>query len=159
MAVAPAAASPNFAHMQDRLAELLRQRALVAEHLAWLDREIATEATATAAPAVAAAANAAAAPQTAVPPAPPAPVVIAALSTQAASEAAPTPPQAAEPHASLLPEHRPTDIKQDVKRGCFLYMAIATLLIVALGALLVWASQQYKKTHPAKPSVEQPSDY
>ena len=121
--------------MQERLAELLRQRALVAEHLAWLDREIgrlASQATPPAAPSVAT----------------PAPVATPpSITADALAPATETP-------ALALPEHRPADIKDDVKRGCFVYVAIAALLVVLGGGLLVWASQAYKRSHPPKPPAE-----
>jgi hypothetical protein len=134
--------------MQDRLAELRRQRALVAEHLAWLDRELGALSTA----------------------ATPAPAVPAPTGTTPVVTAGDTPPTSAVPPATpaptadiapaaieLLPETKPTEIKQDVRRGCLLYFAIASAAAIAAIALLVWASQAYKRSHPSKPRIEQPA--
>ncbi|HQF39291.1 MAG TPA: hypothetical protein PK322_09265 [Opitutaceae bacterium] len=115
--------------MQDRLAELRRQRALVAEHLVWLDREIAeTEGKASPAPLPA--------------PTPPPALTAAAVLAKAAE----IPPAVAagasdQPDAPLLPEPQPTDIKNDVRRGCLLYFALASLAVVAGTGLLVWAAR------------------
>lgn len=129
--------------MQDRLAELRRHRALVAEHLVWLDREIA-----------AAEGKPAPAPTPELPP-PPAPTAAEILAK--ASEPAPAVPPVVvdQPETALLPEHQPTDIKNDVRRGCLLYFALASAAVIALGGLLVWASQAYKKSHPPTPHAPQ----
>jgi hypothetical protein len=125
--------------MPDRLAELRRQRALIADHLAWLDREIA----------------AAAVPiQPPVPPsstileppaqpfAPKPPLEPAAILTAAKPSPAPTAvlPET-DSHAHLLPEHQPADVKQDVRRGCFLYFALAAVAVIGGTGLLVWAAR------------------
>ena len=102
--------------MQDRLAELRRQRALVAEHLVWLDREIAeTEGKSSPAPLPA--------------PTPPPALTAAAVLAKAAE----IPPAVAagasdQPDAPLLPEPQPTDIKNDVRRGCLLGFGFSSLL-------------------------------
>lgn len=130
--------------MQDRLAELRRQRALVAAHLVWLDREIAdAEGKPTPAP---------------LPAQTPSPALSAAAEILAKTpEPAPAVPPVAsdQPDAALLPDHQPAEIKNDVRRGCLLYFALASVAVVALGALLVWASQAYKKNHPPAPLAPQ----
>lgn len=115
--------------MQDRLAELRRQRALVAEHLVWLDREIA-DAEGKPAPAP-------------LPELPSSPALsAAAVLTKAAEPARAVPPVASDqPDAALLPEPKPTDIKNDVRRGCLLYFALASAAVVAGTAFLIWAAR------------------
>lgn len=130
--------------MQDRLEELRRQRALIADHLAWMDREIGALSASGANPATdpdGPAASPAGSPRPTVsgPIAPP------------KTDAAP----AETPAAPTVPETNPGDIKDDVRRGCFLYFGLASLLVIIVGALLVWASQSYKKSHPPAPRVEQ----
>lgn len=137
--------------MSDRLQELLRQRALVEEHLAWLDRQIA-EAT----------------PDRAAPPPPPpvaprytlkpaassAPAPQGYLASQAASiarhAAAPVAPPAprdenpavATAADAILEEYRvsPDSLKTDVRKGCFLYffvaLAVVGLVVVGLYFLI-----------------------
>ncbi len=160
--------------MPDRLAELRRQRALVAEHLAWLDREIvareqsaATLHQPTLSPAAAPTVADNAGPLTAVtaldspeipkaPETPDASRILAELDTIKA----PKPATAAETIApELRSEHHPADIKDDVRRGCFLYLAIGVLLVVGGGALLIWVAREYNRKHPPKPKVEQVEEY
>lgn len=150
LAVAPQPTSPNLRHMQDRLAELRRQRALVAEHLAWIDREIAA-----AAPADSPLQSSADAPRPAPnltvnavsePPQPVLPINPSQRSDASAPASVPLP---------SLPESKPAEIQSDVRRGCFIYFALATFLGLAGVALIVWLSQEYKKSHPPKPRVEQ----
>lgn len=129
--------------MQDRLAELRRQRALVAEHLAWLDREIA------AVPAVVPAVPAQPTPA----PAPASAAIPIGNPLPAASQ--PEPSAATPADALPLPEAKPAEIKDDVRRGCLLYFALASLFAITVIALLIWASQAYKKSHPPKPRVQQ----
>lgn len=93
--------------MSDRLAELRRQRQLMQEHLAWLDREIATE-TGKAAPA-------------------------------AATPAGPAPVPPAETDAdALIAQYSasPESLHQDVRKGCLLYFALASVALIALVAVL-----------------------
>ncbi len=132
--------------MPDRLAELRRQRALVAEHLAWLDREIAA---------------AAPSPVGAFPPPSPRPAVAPppSLDPAAILAAAAAPPSAPvaepDPLAHLVPERPPAAIKQDVRLGCFLYLFLATVGLVGFCALIYWGSQKYKASHPrAEPTHE-----
>jgi hypothetical protein len=95
--------------MSDRLTELQRQRALVQEHLAWLDREIA-------------AAQGSRRPTPAVMPVSPAMQV-------------PVSPSPADSEAILSQYRRePGTIKSDTRKGCFLYFVLAFL---AFGALVL----------------------
>jgi hypothetical protein len=99
--------------MSDRLAELQRQRALLQDHLAWLDREIAAESGRGRPPAQVAR---------------PAPFVAPAMQV-------PVSPSPADSEA-ILSQYRqePGTLKQDVRKGCFLYFALAFL---AFGALVL----------------------
>jgi hypothetical protein len=118
--------------MPDRLSELVRQRALVSEHLAWLDREIASAAAVGNPPAAAAtepAISAVAAPVTQ-----PAENLSVAMATPARS-GNPTGDVAAEAE-TLFDQYRVTTaaLKQDVRKGCFLYFVGA---FVVLGIVIV----------------------
>ncbi len=103
-------------HEPDRLADLRRQRALVQQHLDWLDREIAKERPGE---------------DRYDAPAMPLPV------RQKASPAPPTPP----PTDLLLGEQpRPdSDVRRDVKKGCFLYFVAALGAIAFSVAILYFA--------------------
>ncbi|MBI5692695.1 MAG: hypothetical protein HZC55_21665 [Verrucomicrobia bacterium] len=117
--------------MSDRLAELRRQRALVQEHLDWLDREIAASAPVPPGPPAASAPPphpaAAATPVQAVAPASMAPM---AGPGAAATGSAPVDPD------SILEQYRsaPGSLQSDVRKGCFLYFA-AALGLLALGVV------------------------
>lgn len=106
--------------MSDRLAELRRQRQLIQEHLAWLDHEIAAAGAAPpeAAPEPAAAANNA--------PAPKPPVESAAVAAEA---------------DALLRQYSssPESLQKDVRKGCFLYFALASVAVIALVTVLYFA--------------------
>jgi hypothetical protein len=105
-----------------RLAELRRQRALVQEHLAWLDREIA-------------AAGGTGASTTAQPAADNRPPV--APSTTGLTGAAPAAVAAVDTAAdAILEDYRTpaSKLQQDVRLGCFMYFAAA---LVAVGAGVV----------------------
>lgn len=94
----------------DRLAELQRQRALVQQHLAQLDREIAAE-------------SAAAALYTDIPAPTPAVAPLPPL--------APTPIADADAEA-ILNQYRSEEIslKTDVRKGCMLYAAVGLALMI-----------------------------
>lgn len=77
------------------------------EHLAWLDREIAAESGPPAAPS---------APAVAAPPTPPAAADADALIAQYSSS--------------------PESLHKDVRKGCLLYFALASLAVIALVAVL-----------------------
>lgn len=121
--------------MSDRLQELLRQRALVEEHLAWLDGEIAAAGGESAdkseaplwpaaSPAKPASPNPAVSALTATPPA------VALPSTPA------LPPEVAKVADQIIEEYRvePKALHTDVRKGCLLYF-FAALGLVILGAV------------------------
>ena len=105
--------------MSDRLAELRRQRQLLQEHLAWLDREIAATGTPPADPAPGAAPT--------VNPAPPPPAPTAVSGPDEADE--------------LLRQYTssPESLQKDVRKGCFLYFALASVAFIILVAVLYLA--------------------
>jgi hypothetical protein len=125
--------------MSDRLEELRRQRNLIEEHLAWLDREIAA---ASGEPAVAPPApTPIPAPVASVAPAAVAPVVVAPVvaPVPVAAPAIPSEPIAPEVAATadaILDEYRvaPAALHSDVKKGCFLYL-LAAFGLLALGVI------------------------
>jgi hypothetical protein len=116
--------------MSDRLAELRRQRALIAEHLAWLDREIAaaekSSPTGVASPVSVGALPVSGAPKIVELPARPAaaPIHVATPMTPVASV---TENQADE----ILGQYRvaPTALKEDLRKGCLLYFVGALVLL------------------------------
>ncbi len=97
--------------MSDRLQELLRQKALLTEHAAWLDREIALEQ----------AWSAPAAPGSAIQP----------PAAQIEPRAAPTPAATPGSAPGIPVEYRsePKKLGQDVTRGCLIYFVIALALV------------------------------
>ena len=114
--------------MSDRIAELRRQRAMVAEQLAWLDREIAgAEKNAPTPPAAPASA--------------PAPVAIPVITTTVAAPVLPLAPEVAAQADAILEEYRvqPDSLRTDVKKGCFLYFAAAMGLLGAVVMMLYFA--------------------
>ncbi len=123
--------------MADRLAELLRQRALLQEHLAWLDQEIA------------AASNRvvpAEAPAPVLPVAAPATLPVAAPRPAQAVLSIPSVPAAVPPEASplgddILDQYRvpPQSLQTDVRKGCLLYFAGAFVLLFAVVTVLYLA--------------------
>lgn len=100
--------------MSERLQELLRQKALLDEHAAWLEREIAAERTQIGE------VPPAAAPRLPTPAAPP------SATTDAEADA-------------LLDQYRsnPQSLQQEVKRGCFLYF-FGALALLGLTVLAVY---------------------
>lgn len=124
--------------MPDRLQELRRQRALVQEHLAWLDGEIAAvsgqASASTPAPHLAPAARAMPSPT------PSASSYLAGQAAAIARHASSVPVAASSEnpavHAAaeaILEEYRvPADsLKTDVRKGCFLYFFIGLALLGA----------------------------
>lgn len=121
--------------MSDRLSELIRQRALVVEHLAWLDREIAD------------------AKGKVDPAAPNAAVAVLLPATNPASDAATAlaPPNLVGPPPSvdapvpetevILEQYRvtPTAVKQDVRKGCLLYFVGAFVVLGIVVTILYFA--------------------
>jgi anti-sigma factor RsiW len=124
----------------DRLQELLQQRALLLQHLAWLDREIAAASGTPVAPA----------PAPVAPPAPSAPprspVSLPGpgyVASQGAAVLARTAPAPAAPAGEIVPgadeileQYRvaPQSLQSDVKKGCLLYFfgAFALLALAIL---------------------------
>ncbi len=143
----------------DRLQQLLRQRALLQEHLAWLDREIADASSGVTTPPAAPTPLARAAQQPLVIPspiAPPTPTILASstpkpaapyLASQAAQilsgsgtlPPAETPPAVEAVADEILEQYRvaPDSMKTDVKKGCFLYF-FAALALVAVGVVVLY---------------------
>ena len=115
--LAPEPAPSTLAAVTDRLQELRRQRALVQQHLAWLDAEIAAATPSTALPTEG---TAAADPAPADPALPATPEEAEALA-QARAEAANAPAAA--------------------KRGCWVVFAGAFLLLFA--SIAAWALARY----------------
>ena len=125
----------------DRLDALRRQRALVAQHLAWLDAEI----SAAGEPGPAPAAGPEESPAPAAPAAPPPP--LPPRPPAAAAEAAEAPPAADEEKlavanaraAEILERYAATDRfdPQATRRGCLLF-AIAVFLFGVAGLLAVY---------------------
>ena len=139
--------------MRDRLSELVRQRALVSEHLAWLDREIAS---------VHATLSSSTRPPETSPNAPtqsPASDPSTSGSYIAPTQAATAPSN--ERHSPLLPtagatpttesrsvapvapeelieQYRvsPATVKQDVRKGCLLYFTAAFVVLGIVVAIL-----------------------
>jgi hypothetical protein len=117
--------------MSDRLEELVRQRALVQEHLAWLNREIANAAEAAKA-------------TTAAPPAPLSPAVARAVPPAvilAPSPAAPATGAGALQADEIMAQYQatPGNVKQDVRKGCLLYFSAALGLLVLVVTVLYFA--------------------
>ncbi len=112
--------------MSERLAELQRQRALLQEHLAWLDRELAAEA-----------GRVGSGRQAAPPPASlPENAFSAALPP---ASAFPTPPPAATDPDAILAQYsaEPEALKADVRKGCFIYLAFA-FVVLGLGVTALY---------------------
>jgi hypothetical protein len=111
--------------MSDRLAELRRQRALVLEHVAWLDREIA-----------------AATPLSPIADRSIPPLVASPQPTPAVAEPGALPVAAAPvgPEAdAILDDYRvpETSLKSDVRKGCLLYF-VGAFLLVGLGVVALY---------------------
>ena len=121
--------------VSDRLHELQRQRALAQEQLAFLDREIATEQAKSGAPPTATHAA------TPAPAASPTPAAMAAAAQRATTQLESTLPADAE---KILAQYQtePTSLKSDVKKGCFLYFALALAALAAAVIALYLHSQR-----------------
>ncbi len=107
--------------MPDRLAELRRQRALVQEHLAWLEREIAATEKTSGAPTLASA-----------------PLPLAPHTSGPASPATAKPAPSEASVDEILSQYRsaPDVVRQDVRKGCLLYFGLALVAFVACVAIL-----------------------
>lgn len=144
--------------MSERLEELRRQRALLAQHLAWLDQEIAQAEVAPPSPLRAMPEPPRAPAMPTMPTMPMMPVAMAADVTSAISlntgrpaersttlaanaPMPPTPaPGATEPAAEqIMDEFRvaPENVTADVRKGCLLYFALAFVLL-GLGVAALW---------------------
>jgi len=111
--------------MSARLQELLRQKALLAEHAAWLEREIAVEQALAGGPSG---------------PALPAPLPLAATMPAPAADAPPAPSAMAEAEAeAILSQYRDSSKseRQRVKWGCLLYVTAGALLVL-LGFFVIY---------------------
>jgi len=117
--------------MPSRLDELHRQRALLREHLAWLDREIAAAENASPAPA----------PAGTTAPALPAVPDLAPLPSVPSSDR-PGPVDADEMLAQYRTQSQ--DLRTDVRKGCFLYFTTAFL---ALGLLVAGLYFYFSSQH------------
>jgi hypothetical protein len=104
--------------MSDRLQELLRQKALLAEQAAWLEREIAAEQ-----------ARAGVTPPVAAAPAP----------------ASPPPASAVAPTEALFEQYRPNpqSVQQEVKRGCYLYF-LGALVLLGLAVFAIYLVYRHR---------------
>ncbi len=123
--------------MSTRLTELQRQRALLQEHLAWLDREIARETGGkTAAPVPVP-------PAPLPPPPPPKPPAFTFLTTPPASLTTPiaqTPPSPEDKALMAQFGYDPTSSQSDVRRGCWIVF-IGAFVAIGLVILGWWLLQ------------------
>jgi hypothetical protein len=148
----------------DRLQQLLRQRALLQEHLAWLDREIADASSGVTGPPPAPTPLARAAQQPLVipsPAAPPTPTILSPrpphpvapyvasqaaqiLSTAAGAPPVESPPAVEAAAAEILEQYRvaPDSMKTDVKKGCFLYFFAALAFVAVVVVVLYFIFQR-----------------
>lgn len=115
--------------MDDPTGELRRQRELVAAHLRWLDEQIARN--------------------SGLPPRPPSAPAVAISTPQpppVGAMASTSPPQGSPAAAAqfpeiVLPEIDPGSIRNEVRRGCLIYVIIATVLLAASVGVAVWISR------------------
>jgi hypothetical protein len=122
----------------DRLTELRRQRALLQEHGAWLEREIATEEARSAktegggASASTGLNQLARTPDTAAPPVS-GPLPVAAPMAANASGLGPPAEDVESAAEAVLAEYRvaPGEVQSDVRKGCLLYFVLGFLLFAA----------------------------
>jgi hypothetical protein len=120
--------------MADRLSELARQRALLSEHLAWLDREIADETVKRLIPKQSGPAPASVPTDLQLQATGP----TASVTSETPAGAAPAPLAFAPEPAAILDQYRvhPSSVKQDVRKGCLLYFAAAFVLLGLVVAIL-----------------------
>lgn len=115
-----------------RLAELRRQRALLQEHLAWLDREIAATADAATPSAALSDRSSPSSLSRDIP----------VVARSAAPELVTSLPTAGLPFAdTMLDEYRldPRALKSDVRKGCLIYFAAAFALLILAVTILYFA--------------------
>lgn len=96
--------------MSDRLPELRRQRALIQQHLEWLDREIAAA-------------------QSGPEPTPPASTVAPAATPT--PRPTPTPISTDLPATEFAAQPDPASAARQAKQGCFLYLIVALVIFFA----------------------------
>lgn len=112
--------------MKSRLEELLRQREILREHAAWLEREIAA----------AGAPGGPASPEGIPAPAP-----------------VPVPPAVVPPTPIVTVEPDIKGLHDEVRRGCFLYFFIAAIVLGAVVAFIYW---NYQPGNDAAEPTSQP---
>jgi len=127
--------------MQDRLGDLRRQRELVAEHLRWLDREIARESAVSGQPNT----------PTAAPIAPLSPTIPISKSESVSPAVAAVPSPGSTiattaPFAAVVPGHDlpaidPNAVKSRTSWGCFFYILIAAVVLAGGTWALVWLAR------------------
>ncbi len=148
-----AAVTVGFHFMSDRLSDLRRQRELVAEQLAWLDREIAnaSEQAAPAPPAAATPAPDAPASALAAPILPPAPTpapksVVKQQAAQILAAASPASGENLPAAEQILDQYRvaPDSLRTDVRKGCLLYFVAAFGLLI-LGVIALYFAFRHGK--------------
>ena len=113
--------------MEDPTGELRRQRDLIAAHLRWLDEQIARS------PGVSP-------PPASIPLVPSSPVAASIPLQPPHLPAGRTPAEVAPAsiHEVVLPEIDAGSIRNEVRRGCFIYVIIVTVLLAASVAVAVW---------------------
>jgi hypothetical protein len=123
--------------MADRLSELARQRALLSEHLAWIDREIAEETVKRLVPKQPEATAASISSEAPLPAAP----MRATAQPEAPSPAKPVAGAPVPEPAEILDQFRvtPAAVKQDVRKGCLLYFAAAFVVLGIVVAILYFS--------------------
>ncbi len=124
----------------DRLSDLRRQRALLQEHLAWLDREITLATAETNAPADATSSPVApGAPlPVSVPPAGGVSPALPAIAPAPTSSTVVSVPATVDPEAILEQYRKPGGaLHRKVRQGCFLYFAAAFVLL-GLGVVALY---------------------
>lgn len=128
--------------MSDRLAELVRQRALVQEHLAWLNREIAAAAEAAKSAPAASGPTTSPSPSIEAAPSPASPP--AAFHPAVANASSASEPAVADDPDAIIARYQvaPGTVKQDVRKGCLLYFVGAFVLLGVVVAVLYMALQR-----------------
>ena len=121
--------------MSDRLTELQRQRALIQGHLDWLDQEIAT-----------------AKGQPVKPATIPLPVPQAATTAPAAPVSAAMDTQLADEVIAKF-ETETKDSTQSVRRGCFVFFALA-MTILLLGIYGLYRYSKYRHANDPAPKAQ-----
>jgi hypothetical protein len=112
--------------MEDSNGELRRQRELVAAHLRWLDEQIARSSGQLL--------------PVAIPAAPPPPIAtpVSVTPPPLSTGTIPLPAASAVLPDIAIPEIDPGSIRNEVRRGCFIYVIIVTVLLAASIAVAVW---------------------